>query len=145
MRLVQILTNCLAKRLPYADHIICLDAKGKISEQGKFDELNATGGYVSTFTLPPPDWDYRPEEEDLFNKPQSYAYVPSNPNQREDLLEAEASRRTGDTSIYLYYIGSIGWWPTVVFILAITGFIFCISFPSKIQPLPPTRLPEQNY
>jgi ATP-binding cassette, subfamily C (CFTR/MRP), member 1 len=119
-----------AKRAPYADHIIALDEKGKIAEQGRFDDLNSTGGYVSTFSLPTPEWDYRPEE-DVTSSTQNYPFIPPNPNQVTDNLEAEANRRTGDVSIYLYYIRSIGWWPTIIFIVAITAFIFCISFPSE--------------
>ena len=104
-----------------------------IAEQGKFDDLNSTGGYVSTFTLPKPDWDYKPEE-DLKSSTQTYAYFPPSPQKHMDSLEAEANRRTGDASIYLYYVGSIGWWPTIIFIMAITSFIFCLSFPSEFSP-----------
>ena len=47
------------------------------------------------------------------------------------------SRRTGDIQIYLYYVRSVGWWATVLFVIAITGFVFSVSFPSKrlVQPL----------
>jgi ATP-binding cassette subfamily C (CFTR/MRP) protein 1 len=41
------------------------------------------------------------------------------------------SRQTGDVQIYLYYIKSVGILATLVFVVAIVGFIFCISFPSK--------------
>lgn len=54
-------------------------------------------------------------------------------------LEAEANRRTGDVSIYLYYIGSIGWPTTLVFIFCITVFVFCTSFPSEYSPRVPYR------
>jgi ATP-binding cassette, subfamily C (CFTR/MRP), member 1 len=100
-----------------------------IAEQGTFNELNSTGGYVSTFTLPPPDWDYKPE--DVISSAQTYEHIPSNPNQITDSLEAEANRRTGDVSIYLYYVRSIGWLPTSIFIVAMTAFIFCMSFPRE--------------
>lgn len=127
------LTSNPAKRLPYADHIIALDAEGRICEQGNFDDLNSTGGYVSSFTLPPADWLYKP---DLNVAPSKGAIskiarktqdVPEN----EQEFEAAANRRTGDTSIYLYYVGSVGWPITIVFVVCISAFIFCISFPSK--------------
>jgi ATP-binding cassette, subfamily C (CFTR/MRP), member 1 len=92
--------------------------------------LNSTGGYVSTFNLPTSDWDFKPEE-DMTSSTETYPYIPPNLNQVTENLEAEANRRTGDVSIYLYYIRSIGWWPTIIFIVAITAFIFCISFPSE--------------
>lgn len=44
--------------------------------------------------------------------------------------EAGASRRAGDVAIYMYYMRAIGWFPTLVFVLAICAYIFCSSFPS---------------
>jgi ATP-binding cassette subfamily C (CFTR/MRP) protein 1 len=44
--------------------------------------------------------------------------------------EDDASRRTGDSAIYLYYVRSIGWLPTMVFVAAITAYIVCQSFPT---------------
>ena len=49
------------------------------------------------------------------------------PRENEDDL----SRRTGDVQIYLYYVKSVGIWATLLFVAAIAGFVFCISFPSK--------------
>lgn len=119
----------IAKRAPYADHIVALNSDGRIEEQGSFDELNSRGGYLSTFSLSPPDWEYTrmPVEGDDIP---AYVYIP-NPSLVSDSVEAEASRRTGDMSIYLYYINSIGWTPTIIFMVAITVFVFGISFPSK--------------
>ena len=51
----------------------------------------------------------------------------------EDDIQADANRRTGDTAIYLYYISSVGWIPTLIFIVSIIIFIFGISFPSKFR------------
>jgi ATP-binding cassette subfamily C (CFTR/MRP) protein 1 len=53
-----IMASSRSKRLSYADHIICLGADGRISEQGSFDKLNSTGGYVSLLHVPAPDWTY---------------------------------------------------------------------------------------
>lgn len=103
---------------------------GGVSEQGRFDDLNSTGGYVSSFALPPPDWDY--DVENVFKSSSSKVIrYDCDPAQTAENIEAEANRRTGDMSIYLYYIRSIGWIPTFIFIVAVTGFIFCISFPSE--------------
>ncbi|OCL14026.1 putative multidrug resistance protein MDR [Glonium stellatum] len=128
LHLTILIASSAAKRLPFADHIISLDMEGNISEQGKFEELDAAGGYASSFNLPLPDWNNKPEEDS--SGPQAYSYVPPNRSQTTDGLEAEANRRTGDMSIYLYYINSIGWKPTVIFIVAIIAFIVCISFPN---------------
>lgn len=45
--------------------------------------------------------------------------------------EDGTSRRTGDVQIYIYYVKSVGWWATLIFVAAIVGFVFCISFPSE--------------
>lgn len=107
-----------------------MDSDGSICEQGTFDELNSTGGYVSSFSLPAPDWNFKPEKErdcDIT----SVVQASIDPRQTSEGLEAEANRRTGDTSIYIYYVGSIGWVPAVIFIVAISGFVFCLTFPRK--------------
>ena len=127
------LTPRPAKRLPYADHIVALDAEGRICEQGTFDELSNTGGYVSSFTLPAADWLYKPGGEvvpskgTLINATRKTQSVPEN----EEEFEAAANRRTGDTSIYFYYASSVGWPITILFVICMSAFIFCISFPSK--------------
>lgn len=52
-----------------------------------------------------------------------------------ETLDAEASRATGDSAIYLYYVNSVGWWPTMIFVVAITCFVVCMSFPSESSVL----------
>jgi ATP-binding cassette, subfamily C (CFTR/MRP), member 1 len=128
-----------AKRVPYADHIIALSSTGRVIEQGNYPDLCALGGYISSFSLPNADWNSRLESPST-EKP-TYTYVAPDLDKPSDDLQAEASRQTGDMSIYLYYIGAIGWWPTIIFMLAITAFVFCLSFPSKIL-FPPFSLCE---
>src|SRR2546429_4248012 len=125
------LINGIAKRLPYADHIVALSNDGKIAEQGKFEYLNLTGGYVSSFSLSQPEWNYTLDDNEVGKESAiEYTYCPSSSNVTTESIEAEASRRTGDVAIYLYYINSIGWLPTIIFIVTITSFVFCVSFPS---------------
>jgi ATP-binding cassette subfamily C (CFTR/MRP) protein 1 len=119
-----------AKRLPYADHIIALGSDGRISEQGDFRELSSSGGYTSSFNLPPPEWTYNSGyEEPAISKQTSIlpASVVPTKTSTEDL-----TRRIGDLSVYLYYINAVGWLPSLVFVFAISSFVFCISFPGKI-------------
>lgn len=91
------------------------------------------GGYISSFMLPSPDWLYKPDYQSPTVKAST---KPSEPHaiQNSEGLEAEANRRTGDMSIYLYYARSIGWVTTGIFIFFITAFVFCVSFPSKSDP-----------
>jgi hypothetical protein len=128
---VHVLTLATAKRLPYCDHIVALDKEGKITEQGSFDKLNSSGGYVSDFDLAQADWDYSPEKHVYEAPPRYTERANSDGIVTEEDIQAEANRRTGDVAIYLYYIGSVGWIPTMIFVVSIIIFIFGISFPSK--------------
>ncbi|KAL4766171.1 putative ABC multidrug transporter [Aspergillus foveolatus] len=114
------------KRVPFADHIIVLDKHGYVAEQGSFSSLNAAGGYISSFALNRASVDTKISTMHK-NEPSNFTAYPT---QRASDLELESYRGDGDMSIYLYYIQSVGWLPTVAFAVAITGFVFCISFPS---------------
>ena len=112
------------------DHIIALGSDGRISEQGDFRELSSSGGYTSSFNLPPPEWAYKSGyAEPAISKQTSIlpASIVPTKTSTEDL-----TRRTGDMSVYLYYINAVGWLPSLVFVFAISSFVFCISFPGKI-------------
>jgi ATP-binding cassette subfamily C (CFTR/MRP) protein 1 len=119
-----------AKRLPYCDHIVALDKEGTIVEQGSFDKLNTSSGYVSNFDLPPPDWNFAPEKH-VYEAPPRYTERASSNKVTEEDIQAETNRRTGDAAIYLYYVRSVGWIPTLIFIVSIVIFIFGQSFPSR--------------
>jgi len=129
-RTTVLVASSSAKRLPYCDHIVSLDSNGSISEQGPFEKLSKSGGYVSGFDLGRADWDYRPEKH-IYEEPPRYTERQVTDTQlTEDDVQAEANRRTGDTAIYLYYISTVGWIPTIIFIISIVIFIFGISFPT---------------
>lgn len=123
-----IVSSSSVKRLPYSDHIIVLDTEGRISEQGSFNALNKTGGYVSSFGLGLPDWDYKPKR---FSDSPSYSSIDTVQKEKEALVdEPEPYNGGGDLGIYTYYINAIGWLPAIIFMVAMAGFVFCISFPS---------------
>ncbi|KAJ5714058.1 uncharacterized protein N7483_011239 [Penicillium malachiteum] len=123
-----IIASSSVKRLPYTDVIVVLDSQGRMMEQGSFSALNKTGGYVSSFGLTAPDWDYKPKR---FSDSPSYSTFDSIENEKEDLDPEPENRPTGgDLGIYHYYVNAIGWFPTLVFLVAMAGFVFCISFPS---------------
>jgi hypothetical protein len=119
-----------AKRLPYCDHVVALSSEGRIVEQGTYDKLNRSGGYVSSFDLPPPDWDFAPEKH-VYEAPPKYTERAAADKVTEEDMQAEANRRTGDASIYLFYVRSVGWTATLIFVVSITIFIFGQLFPSE--------------
>lgn len=131
-----ILTSSSSKRLPFADHIIVLDDKGQIAEQGSFSELNIGSGHVSSLDLAQADWRFREKgtsklDQLLQNAPQDS--VPTLAPTKEAVEDAdsefEANKRTGDLSIYAYYAKSVGWVSVLTFMVAISAYVFCISFP----------------
>jgi ATP-binding cassette subfamily C (CFTR/MRP) protein 1 len=127
-----------AKRLSYCDHIVVLDKEGTIAEQGPFERLNASGGYVSSLDLAPPDWNFTPEIHE-HDAPPRYSERQAASPVTEEELQAEANRRTGDIAIYGYYVGTVGWVPTIIFVVSITIFIFGMSFPSMYSLYPWSR------
>ena len=131
-----ILATSSSKRLPFADHIVVLSEKGTIAEQGSFKELNAAGGYISSFELQPANWTIRSTE--MTNLDQVLAMNTTNkilhptlpPSEEStESKEFEANKRTGDLAIYAYYAKSVGWFAVVTFIVAMCAYVFCISFP----------------
>lgn len=84
-----------AQHLPLADHIIILDDKGEIAEQGTWEELRAQEGYIRKVVL---------RERDAFDdRPKDRTEA------RDDIVTAEEkpddnmqdmTRKTGDTTLY---------------------------------------------
>ncbi len=52
------------------------------------------------------------------------------PDTISEVIEDDASRRMGDTSVYMYYISAVGWIPTLIFIVCICAFVVCYSYPA---------------
>ncbi|KAB5511355.1 P-loop containing nucleoside triphosphate hydrolase protein [Coniochaeta sp. 2T2.1] len=153
-----LLVSSSAKRLPYSDHIICLDLDGRVTAQGRFDDLNNDGGYVASFNLPKADWvstvsdasaednvlDLARRSGDMItgkiihhvelggvtNSGSGSSFTSNDTTYNLETESSKGSRQTGDFQIYLYYIRFVGWWTSLVFIMAIIAFVFCISFPN---------------
>jgi hypothetical protein len=111
---------------------VVLDKMGHVSEQGTFKALDAVGGYVSSFGLGSPEWKSKIDKPSV-----TYLAQPKTlSSSKTEAIKEDPRRQSGDLSIYLYYIRSIGWLPTVIFLVAISGFVFCISFPSTVSVTP---------
>lgn len=129
-----IVASSSVTRLPYSDHIVVLETDGSILEQGTFSSLNKTGGYVSSFGLISPDWEYSSRR---YSGSTRYSTgVDSIKKEKETYVEETSVQEPenhdagGDLGIYTYYVSAIGWFPAVFFVVAMAGFVFCISFPS---------------
>ena len=130
-----VMASSSSRRLPFADHIIVLNDKGCIAEQGSFKELVTSGGYISNLDLPPAEWTTNAKENSL-----DQLFSPSTTQMDHSTMpvkevseiaeeEFEASKRTGDLSIYAFYAAAVGWLSVIFFCLAICGYVFSYSFP----------------
>lgn len=121
------------RRLPYADHIVVLSENGTIAEQGTFSDLTANGGFVSSLELPVAEWIPKTEETTLDSLLPAASNSISSDRlpviEKVDDEQFEANKRTGDLSIYAYYVGSVGWLAVTIFVVTISSYVFCISFP----------------
>lgn len=120
--------------------------------QGSFAELNDAGGYITSLSLSEAsktqvtnvsDEEFEGSISQEKDRPAMTMVYPKERGSEGSLSssetlgirdpEAEMSRQTGDVQIYMYYVKSVGWWASMVFVAAICGFVFCISFPSKCK------------
>ncbi|KAL3488090.1 P-loop containing nucleoside triphosphate hydrolase protein [Aspergillus germanicus] len=121
-----LLASSSVKRVPFADHIVVLDKHGYITEQGSFSALNSAGGYISSFALETSNTSVKLHGKLKTDPP----IVPVYPLEKDLETESGRHRGEGDITVYMYYVRSIGWFSTLFFGVAITGFVFTISFPS---------------
>lgn len=132
-----VLASSSTKRLPFADYIVVLDENGEISEQGSLKELITNGGYVSGLDLEPGNWNMKAKEtklDDLLSSATRIGYLPEptkmpKPTQEQEETQLEVNRRTGDLSVYYYYARSVGVLAVITFVVAMSAYVFCISFP----------------
>ena len=105
------------RHLPYADHIIALNAAGMVSQQGSFEQLMTTKGYVQDLQIKASnkesgakdtlDENEVPAKEDslqLAERPTS-----SSPATEKSTTDASGvARQLGDRSVYKHYFKSMG-------------------------------------
>jgi ATP-binding cassette subfamily C (CFTR/MRP) protein 1 len=118
-----LLVTHTVSRLSYSDHVVALDQFGHISEQGHFDKLKHSSGYVQDLVA---HLGFKSEDE---SRPKEETALPVlnklNFSREFDDLGTQAeemSRQTGDFAVYKYYFASIGWLRTSPFIVSVLLF-----------------------
>lgn len=99
------------QRLAYADHIIALDASGRISEQGSLDTLKNAGGYVQHVMTRNKD-EKGDNEEDKDAKGEVINQIAQELAVEVEGLTAEVAelnRQSGGFGPYRYYFSAVGW------------------------------------
>lgn len=118
---VILVTNAV-HRLPYADHVISLDATGHITEKGNLDQLRSAGGYVEGLAT---KHKYESELDTIGDSTDVSSTEPgkSAAERKAKTEKEELNRQIGEWSTYTYYFASIGWSRSILslFYLVLSG------------------------
>ena len=120
--------------LHLADHVIALSSEGTIAEQGTFQNLQSSNGYVHRLCTEKQDGaasstaDSGPSKPSATSTPPQAVTVPG--------ASGDISRQTGDWTVYKYYFRTNGKYASVMFISLSAAWAFFFAFPSKtMSPL----------
>ena len=118
------------KRLPQADIILVLNENGKLVEQGTFAELNTAGSYIHDLQIKPegeePGRDGVDEQTNVTIDSTDALLQPAK-------AAGDTSRKTGDWSIYRYYVRALGPWGMIMFIGLVAGNETFMGMGSKFR------------
>lgn len=130
MGVTVLLVTHAVHRLPYSNHVIALDAMGRIAEQGSFEILKDTGGYVQGLAAKLKGEDDSSSEDDAADTLPPFKLVPTFPADQEEFnaQTEELNRQTGDFQVYKYYFASIGWKYNTIFM----GFVVLYGTAAKL-------------
>ncbi|OJJ42489.1 hypothetical protein ASPZODRAFT_105215 [Penicilliopsis zonata CBS 506.65] len=128
-------------RLSIADHIITLSKSGAIVEQGSYKELVERPESYIHQSLSVPEGKKRAMDGNADEDELEMTEDVADPKHKQPLtlanldLELEApppqdGRRTGDMSVYWYYMQILGIWRSLVFVLFICCYVVGVTFPS---------------
>lgn len=115
MKTTVIIATHAVSRLSYSNYIIALNSAGHVAEQGSFNELNTSGGYVQGLDTRLKNEDSSKLDGQEFETPKN-TQIFSNAEEDFDAQAEELNRQTGDFQVYKYYFASIGWLDSCIFI-----------------------------
>ena len=124
------------QHLSIADHVVVLGTNGRITQQGSFEELNAVEGYVQSLSL-------EKQEPSAILKHDIETVPLIMPDAFINLPPADGDRRTGDMSLYTYYIQTVGIPQSIFFVGLLSLYVFFLSFPGTStirQPIPKCKI-----
>ena len=111
--------------LPSADYIIALGSNGEVVEQGTFEELNKSNGYVRSFSVQ--------QSKEQFQNTEPAGKSTLGPMPTSALVDAmdDKKRQLGDLTVYMYYFRTLGKTVSFLFVFFAASHGFFYSFPSK--------------
>lgn len=120
-----ILVTHAAHRLSYADYIVALAADGTVVEQGTFEALSKSDGYVAEFAS------HRSAETESTNKRKSIKEKPTEENTELENAAADLQRPVGNWEIYHYYFASVGLPTALTWLFLMVLYSVLMKFPGK--------------
>jgi len=109
-----VLVTHAVHRLAYSDHVISLDSTGHISEQGSYEGLAQSNGYVSTLASNSHErrvsTDHAESEDPISIQAKGLAEATTT-----EVEVQSDTRSAGDIQTWLYYFGALGNWQTVIY------------------------------
>ncbi|RAK71485.1 P-loop containing nucleoside triphosphate hydrolase protein [Aspergillus fijiensis CBS 313.89] len=140
-----VMTSSSASNLSVADHIIALSKSGTILEQGSYKELlDRSESYIQSLSVSEgkkrvigdeeQQQQHQQQQDTTAVVEQVTTKTKARPLSLATLnLEAPLpmdGRRTGDMSVYWYYMRVLGFWRSLVFVFLICCYVVGITFPS---------------
>ena len=126
--------------LSKADFIVALGTDSTISQQGTFQDLISSNGYVSTIAIEAPqkDSDIRDGEninadDDTENSQHKGSYQPQDLSTRSE--SEDKKRQIGDFAVYRHYLSCCGVVLIPLFFVFQVLYAFFSTFPSKYPPV----------
>ena len=125
MAINRLIVNVIAVHLlPSSDYIIALGSNGDIAEQGNFEELNKSNGYVRSFSV------QQSKQQSQNTEPAGKFALGPMPTSTVDAMD-DKTRQLGDLTVYMYYFRVLGKTVSFLFVFFSTAHGFFFSFPSK--------------
>ncbi|KAG5917423.1 hypothetical protein E4U61_002737 [Claviceps capensis] len=121
-----VLATNTAGHLRFADHIIVLNQDGVVAEQGTFDKVSKSGGYLQHLA----NLSSATSTTSRHGAPELSGDVYRELCLEKEVEEQISGRQTSDLQIYSYYIRVAGKLNFCVYILICAAYTFGLNFPS---------------
>lgn len=109
----------------FADDIVVLGEDGSIEEQGSMQAVSKSGGYVQRLMGQPTPATSRGQLE-LSDDTLQELELPNDEEEKRDTT----SRRSGDFTVYKYFVHIAGKSTMVIYLIACSLYVFGVTFPS---------------
>lgn len=117
------------RHLREADNIVVLGENGTIVEQGNFSSLDLQHSYVQSLIVDSEPKEPQPGNGE--NVSQDARHDPATAAVESREPQADLLRKTGDMTLYKYYLKSVGWKDGLTILALTAGAIFCTYFPRR--------------